>query len=309
MAIWSRWMSRMRRMNQALLKSEEHLGSLAGAPAHLGNLTVQLIRTEQHLGFIAGILARQELAAVLADPRYADPLRLERSGFRVHSQYDEDGIISEIFRRIGEQSRLFVEFGSGNGSENCTGFLLMQGWRGLWIDAGESNLTNVERMWAAEIGRGQLVARRAFITVDTIDAIIREAGFAGEIDLLSVDLDGNDYHVLKKIEVVAPRAICVEYNGNFPPHVAWTQARDDGHMFDGVDYRVGASLKALEQLLSDRGYALVGCSLAGVNAFFVRKDLAEGKFAQPFTAENHYNPWRSFYGGSASGAMWRGWRS
>ena len=114
--------------------------------------------------------------------------------------------------------------------------------------------------------------------------------------------------MLEKISAVSPRVICAEYNANFPPHVAWTMERDDTYMWCGLDYRVGASLKALENLLSGRGYALVGCSIAGVNAFFVRKDLAAGKFAEPFTAENHYNPWRFSHAGSAHGTMWRGRR-
>ena len=84
--------------------------------------------------------------------------------------------------------------------------------------------------------------------------------------------------------------------------------RNDSHVWDEVDYRVGASLKALETLLSSRGYSLVDCSPAGVNAFFVRTDLAKGKFAEPFTAENHFHPWRFFHTGWAPTGNWRGWR-
>jgi hypothetical protein len=82
----------------------------------------------------------------MSDPRFDDPLRLERSGFKVHSQYDEDGIIAEIFRRIGTTNRICVEFGAGNGSENWTGFLVMQGWRGLWIDGSDSFLFYINVM-------------------------------------------------------------------------------------------------------------------------------------------------------------------
>jgi hypothetical protein len=280
----------------------------AVSPEAFGRLvqSVELIR--EHLRIISGIATRREMAVIMADRRFEDPLRLERSGFRVHSQYDEDGIIAEIFRRIGTQSKTFVEFGVGPGVENCSGFLLMQGWRGLWIEYNADFFAHIERMWASEIRLGLLSVRKAMVTPDTIDEILTSAGFSGEIDFLSVDIDANDYHVLEKISVVAPRVICVEYNANIPPEIPWKMARNDG-LWDGVDDRVGASLKAFEILLSGRGYALVGCAIGGANAFFVRKDLAEGKFAAPYTAENHYHPWRPFYLGPAQEAYWRGWRS
>jgi hypothetical protein len=324
MSIWSNLKAKLRRIARAMVLSEEHLGAMARSGEQLVRLNqtaqtalstdaqvkmaTNLERAQKHLGFIAAMAARREMVEVMADPRFDDPLRLERSGFRVHSQYDEDGIIAEIFRRIGTESRTFVEFGSGNGDENCTAFLLLQGWRGLWIDSNAGSRSNIERAWAREVTAGLLTFRQAFITVDTIDETIRTAGFSGEIDLLVVDIDGNDYHVLEKISAVSPRVICVEYNANFPAEVAWTMARDDNYVWDGIDYRIGVSLKALETLMSAKGYSLVGCSIAGVNAFFVRNELVEEKFAKPFTAENHYHPWRFFYAGSAHSNNWRGWR-
>lgn len=307
MSLWSKLTARVRRAYGALLGSEEHLKTIAGIEEQLRHLVAATARAEQQIGMVAGLMAREQIVAALADPRFADPLRLERFGFRVHSQYDEDGIISEIFRRIGEASRIFVEFGAGNGTENCTGFPLMQGWRGLWIEADPIKIRNIERIWAPEIARGRLTLRCELVTVDTIDGVIDSAGFSGEIDLLAVDIDGNDYYLLEKISSVSPRVICAEYTANYPPHVAWTMARNDRHAWGGVDYRIGASLKALETVLAARGYVLVGTSFAGVNAFFVRKELAAGKFAEPFTAENHYNPWRFFYAGAhPTVTNWRG---
>jgi hypothetical protein len=239
------------------------------------------------------LAARAEIRAILAEPRQTGPLRLEPHGFRVYSQFDEDGILAEIFRRIGESSRIFVEFGAGDGLENCTAFLLFQGWKGLWIEGDPGKVDRIRSLRAAEIETGRLVARCAFVTVDSIDSVISSAGFGGEIDLLSVDIDGNDYHVLERIESVRPRVVCVEYNSKFPPPVKWVMPRNDGHVWDKTDYS-GASLSALDELMGRRGYALVGCSIAGVNAFFVRKDLAAGKFAEPFDPENHYHPPRLY---------------
>src|SRR5436190_14023774 len=70
----------------------------------------------------------------LAKPRYADPKRLIKHGFRVYSQNDEDGIIQEIFRRIGVQDRTFIEFGVSIGNECNTAKLLLEGWHGLWME-------------------------------------------------------------------------------------------------------------------------------------------------------------------------------
>src|ERR1700753_1215796 len=80
----------------------------------------------------------------LAKPRNADPKRLLRHGFKVYSQCDEDGIIQEIFRRIGIGDRRFVEFGVETGVECCTVKLLVEGWRGLWIDGAAQNIERIK---------------------------------------------------------------------------------------------------------------------------------------------------------------------
>lgn len=266
---------------------------IAKQAAALRKRVIGWIRPPGVFKFDTILAARAEIRAVLAEPRHADPLRLERAGFRVYSQFDEDGIIAEIFRRIGETSRTFVEFGAGDGFENCTAFLLFQGWSGLWIEGDPQRTERIRSTRADEIAAGRLSVRNALITPDNIDSLIASAGLKGEIDLLSVDIDGNDYHVLERIEAVQPRAIVVEYNSKFPPPVRWIMPRNDAHVWDETD-RSGASLSALHALLDKRGYALVGCSIAGVNAFFVRKELADGKFAQPFSPENHYQPPRYY---------------
>jgi hypothetical protein len=312
MSAWSNFKARIGLVGRSILQSEQHLSTLSRLEAKVSGLENQLGRIADALetngrqtALTVALEARRQLLEILDDHRFDDPRRLERSGFRVHSQYDEDGIIAEIFRRIGTTNRNCIEFGAGDGTENCTGFLAMQGWKTLWIDGGEALLRTIERGWTAEVERGQLVARQAFITVDTIDGIIREAGFSGEIDLLVVDLDGNDYHFLENISAVAPRVICAEYNANIPPDVDWKMARKDDYVWCGLDDRTGASLKALEIMLGRRGYTLVGCSVAGVNSFFVRTDLIGDKFADPFTAENHYHPWRFFYHVPGIVSNWR----
>jgi hypothetical protein len=249
----------------------------------------------------------EHVERLLADPRYADPLRLEKHGAKIFSQFDEDGIIREIFKRIGETDRRFVEFGVGTGIENNTVALLLYGWRGLWIEGSPHSARIIRERFKDVIGSGRLTLTEAFITKDNINQLIGDWG-QGEIDLLSIDIDGNDYFVWQAIDVVRPRVIVAEYNGKFPPDLAVTQTYNPDHRYDYSDY-YGASLAALERLGRQKGYALVGCNIAGVNAFFVREDLVKGKFQAPFTAENHYQParyylWQLYLAGHAFKPGW-----
>jgi hypothetical protein len=245
-------------------------------------------------------LARIEHHLTLSHPRFASPLRLERYGRQVFSQHDEDGIIAEIFRRIGASARVFVEIAAGDGKENCSAFLLSQGWRGLWVECDDRNINSIRSRWPEQISSGQLKVRPEFITRENVNDVIGQADLGDEIDLLIIDIDGNDYHILEAINS-RPRVICAEYLARKPPPVNWRMSYDDntdltsrlGPMAEGVEY--GASLQAWADLLTPRGYSLVGTSIAGVNCFFVRSDLVDGKFEAPFTAENHYNPARYWY--------------
>lgn len=141
------------------------------------------------------------------------------------------------------------------------------------------------------IKTGQLKIRNAFITRDNINELFTEENFTGDIDLLSIDIDGNDYYVWQAVKAVRPRVVVIEYNAKFPPDMEWKQAYNPGHVWDGSDWQ-GASLKAYELLGRELGYQLVGTNFNGVNAFFVRQDLAWDMFITPATAENLYTPLR-----------------
>ncbi|HWY26531.1 MAG TPA: FkbM family methyltransferase [Candidatus Angelobacter sp.] len=231
--------------------------------------------------------------ALLESPRNADDRRLLKYGYRVYSQSDEDGILHEILHRIGDGGRRFVEIGAGDGFENNTLFLLIQGWRGVWIEGSSRKVTGAKKHHEAEIAEGRLQVVEQYATAANIDETIKRFS-PGELDVLSVDIDGNDYYVLGAIRAVAPRVIVAEYNAKFPPDVRWIMEHNEAHRWDSTDY-FGASLKALEILLLERGYFLVGCNLLGTNAFFIRKDLVrDPPFCAPFSAENHYEPARYF---------------
>jgi len=120
---------------------------------------------------------------------------------------------------------------------------------------------------------------------------VRSLEVPEEFDLLSVDIDRNDYHVWEKITHYRPRVVVIEYNSGVPPSMSWVvpyEAKAFGLSSFGTGN--GASLKALEELGAKKGYSLVGCELCGVNCFFVRNDLIADRFAVPYTAENHFEP-------------------
>ena len=123
---------------------------------------------------------------------------------------------------------------------------------------------------------------------ENIESIFEEMKVPAEFDLLSIDIDGNDYWLWKAITRFKPRVVVIEYNSNYPPDVSWIMKYNPKHAWEGGSH-FGASLLALEKLGASKGYSLVGCDFYGVNAFFVQREH-ESKFTGPFTAANHFEP-------------------
>ena len=221
------------------------------------------------------------------EERYKNPLYLERYGYKVFSQNDEDGVINEIFNRIGTTNKTFIEFGVQDGFESNSHLLLTIGWNGLWIEGSTSDCKKIEKAFRTSIDRKKLTILNEFITKDNINTLFKKAGFAGELDFLSVDIDGNDWHVLKAIlegKQVSPRVVCVEYNSLIPPAVDPNDESTDWIMEYKKDWQwvgddcQGASLSAYYRLCKKYGYRLVNTCVQGSNAFFVREDLVRDKF-------------------------------
>lgn len=213
-------------------------------------------------------------AARLADLR--EPARLRDVEFRVYSQWGEDGILEFLLSRIAVPREQFVEFGVEDYREANTRFLLRhRNWTGLVMDGSERN---IERIRADSIyGHHELTAVPAFVTAGNINALLRENGVEGDIGLLSMDVDGNDYWIWRAIEAVSPRVVVCEYNAVFGGQHAITIPYDPSFSRMRAHYSklyFGASLGALRSLAAEKGYVFVGCNSAGVNAFFVRADCA-----------------------------------
>lgn len=220
---------------------------------------------------------------------FKDPLSILGHGFKVYSQNEEDGLIEYLLGKIGTDNRTFVEFGTGEGLENNSMYLLLKGWSGLWIEGDPSRVEFAKQHFHRLIDAKRLQVIHGMVTPKNIESHLQSAGIPAELDVLSIDIDGNDYWVWQAIEKFRPRLVVMEYNVGFGPTAEWIMKFDPDHYWKG-GRNFGASLKSYELLGTSKGYRLVGCNLNGTNAFFVRSDLIGGHFSEPYTSEHHFQP-------------------
>jgi hypothetical protein len=252
---------RVRRL-QAFLKSLYR----ALLPAPLRNL----IREIQGRGERIRRSARADAMLFTIGPTSSPLSSLKPFENNIRSQNGEDGVIEAIFAKIGTTNRFFVEFGVEDGSQCNTAHLIASGWDGLQMDGAEGNPEFI---------------KQEFIAAENINDLFRKYAVPRTFDLLSIDIDGNDYWVWKAIDGFTPRVVVIEYNGSIPPRHSIVIPYDSTFRYDntlplepGGYAFFGASLAALEKLGREKGYALVYCERRGVNAFFVQRDLAEAHF-------------------------------
>lgn len=209
--------------------------------------------------------------------------RLEDTGFKVFSQTNEDGILLYIFSIIGTYDKSCVEICAGNGIEcNTANLIVNHGWTALLVDGNEKLVEAGNAFYKKN--RSTFIYPPAFIhawiTRDNINDLI-SAHYQGEIDLLSIDLDGVDYWIWDAIDVIAPRVVVVEYQDIIGPERALTVPyKDDFNawvppMTDGIPNYFGASLPAFVKLARRKGYRLVGCNRLGYNGFFVQNGFGD----------------------------------
>jgi len=195
--------------------------------------------------------------------------------FKVFSQWGEDGIIQDLVARVPIERKVFVEFGVETYVESNTRFLLQNnGWSGLVLDGSADNVAAIHA--DPDFWKHHLRAVQAFVTAENIDELLRKQGLAGDIGLLSIDVDGNDYWIWNAISVISPRIVICEYNSTFGGTRAVTVPYDprfERTAAHASNLYFGASLAALERLGRAKGYSLVASNEAGGNAFFVRDDV------------------------------------
>jgi len=242
----------------------QFIGLLRSTDDRLRTMEVRLQKIQQSLGRIEN----KQL-------KILNPKSFSEYEYQVYSQWGEDGLIQFLIQNIEIKNTIFVEFGVEKYTESNTRFLLINNnWSGLVIDGSEQNIQYIKNdpiYW-----QYNLKADNAFIDRENINSLIKMNGISGDIGLLSVDIDGNDYWVWEAIDVINPRIVICEYNslwGNTAsvttPYSS-TFIRTKAH---SSNLYYGASIVALTDLASLKGYSLVGSNKAGNNVFFVRNDL------------------------------------
>lgn len=211
---------------------------------------------------------------------------LNEVGFRVHSEFEEDGILLYIFSLIDTTNKRVVEICAGNGAQCMAANLIVNhGWEGLLFDGDERNIAESTKFFASHRSTFALppIIKHAWITRENINELIGSADFKGEIDLLSLDIDGNDYYIMEAIDVVKPRVIICEVQNVIPSDLALTiPYREDFYYKDGKQHEEfrSVSLLAMTKLLNKKGYRLVGGHQYGFNVFFILNGVGEDYFPE-----------------------------
>jgi hypothetical protein len=252
----------MRRLKRRIMPTYE----LAAMDVRLTHMEGQLMRIQQALGRLESRPSTENGS-------------LSNYEFQVYSQFGEDGIIQHLVRSMPDIPKTFVEFGVEDYREANTRFLLLNdNWSGLIMDASDENVQRIRRPDYANWGTywfHDLKVLSTFVTRDNINRLLEENGYRGELGLLSIDIDGMDYWIWETITIVQPAIVVIEYNYRLGNDLAVTVPYSPNFDRTTAHYShvyFGASLKALCLLAKRKGYDFVGCSSAGINAFFVRSD-------------------------------------
>ena len=241
-------------------------GSIKTLNKEFYKLQDQLIDLKCDIGRMHGGLNRELNGQILENIHLAE--------FKVFSQWGDDGIIQFLVNYLDINDKRFVEFGVENYKECNTRFLLINNnWTGLVIDGSVQNIMEIKNdpiYW-----KYNLTAKSEFVTAENINNLLLANGFGGEIGLLHIDIDGNDYWVWKAIQVVNPIIIIVEYNSVFGYDKPWTipynhEFKRTSYHFSNLCY--GSSILSLVDLAKEKGYVFIGCNRNGNNAYFIRGD-------------------------------------
>ena len=203
---------------------------------------------------------------------------LPETGFRCFSQFEEDGKLLFIFAVLGIASGTFVDIGASDGiNSNCANFALNFGWRGVFIDGNPDKIKRGQEFYSRHPDSWAYPPKfvRALVTRENINAVLRTAAVPADVDLLSVDIDGNDYWVWDAIECIVPKVVIIETHIEFGAR-SIVVPYDKDYIYPGKhpDYH-GASPAAMVKLANKKGYRLIGSNDYGFNTIYVRRGLGE----------------------------------
>lgn len=202
--------------------------------------------------------------------------KIEESGFQLFSQFEEDGKLLYLFSLLGMTQRSFIEFGSDDGiNSNAANLYFHHNFHGLFIDGNPKAIERGKHFFARHRNMTGKPPKfvEAKITAENINELFKNAGFKGEIGLLSIDIDGNDYWIWKAVDVVSPQVVIIETHNEFGLNDIIVPY-DADYFYPGKhpDYH-GASPIAMTKLANKKGYRLVGSNELGFNFIYLRNDL------------------------------------
>lgn len=223
---------------------------------------------------------------------------VSEAGFRCYSQFEEDGIILYLLTMVGIKNRTVVEMCCGRGNECMAANLIINhGFKGYLFDGDKANVEIARRFFGRQPDclAFKPEISQAWITRGNINQLLEEAGITGEVDVLSLDVDGNDYYFWEAITAINPRVCVFETHDVIPTQMSLTiPYSDDFHAMDKAgaerEFR-SVSLAAMANLSSKKGYTLVGSHRHGFNVFFVRNDLLNEFLPRPSLDRIHDNEW------------------
>lgn len=223
---------------------------------------------------------------------------ISEAGFRCYSQFDEDGIILYVLSTVGMKTKRVVEICCADGTEcMASNLIINHGYQGFLFDGDPKNIEEATRFFNSKKDCFLNVPKlkQAWITKDNINNLLREVGAEGEVDLLSIDIDGNDYHIWEAISVIQPRLCVIETHNSIPADYALTmpysESFDSSRLSEKERGFRSASLMAVKKLAEKKGYRLIGGHKHGFNVFFLRNDLGLTEFPEVSIDSVHDNPW------------------
>lgn len=184
----------------------------------------------------------------------------------VASQFGEDGILQAIFEAVGVTNSFLVDCGAGDGNKFSNSWNLVheKKWGGILIEADSDRF---EKLKSQYLQRPDVSCAHLCVgwgVENSLDQILFSNNSPKYFDFLSIDIDGNDYHVWDAMKNYRPRVVVIEFNPTIPADVSFVQEKRE-FVFQG------SSLFSICELARNKGYELVAVTL--VNAIFVEKEL------------------------------------
>ncbi|MFT5581741.1 MAG: hypothetical protein ACI9G9_001000 [Psychromonas sp.] len=205
------------------------------------------------------------------------PALWKNAGRKVFSQFEEDGLLLFVISQMDELPKTYLEFGADDGiNSNTANLHFHHDWTGLYLDGNKKAIErgrHFYKKWGnPKVANPTFI--NDFIRVDNINQLITKGGLKGDIGLMSVDIDGNDYWVWEAIDTISPQIVIIETHNEFGTHDI-VVPYDPDYFYPGKhpEYH-GASPVAMTNLAKHKGYRLVGANELGFNFIFIKEGLA-----------------------------------